>query len=105
MLGAGWSGFRTPEGKRYFLYSKTDQIGPEAHPDSYSTGIIMRAPYRGWSWPGEKFTTHIQLLPRWRMSGAILLLPLYAFMTWAGTILLRVSIRRSLDRTQKAYTK
>jgi hypothetical protein len=36
MLGAGWSGFRTPEGKRYFLYSKTEQIGPEAHPDSYS---------------------------------------------------------------------
>ena len=31
-------------------------------------------------------TTHIHIAARLRMSGAILLLPLYAFMAWRGTL-------------------
>jgi len=33
-------------------------------------------------------TPHLHLAPKLRMSGAILLLPLYGFMKWAGTHLL-----------------
>jgi hypothetical protein len=43
------------------------------------TGVI--------SW-GLKLTTYLHLVPRLRMSGAIRLLPLYAFMAWAGTTVL-----------------
>ena len=35
------------------------------------------------SW-GAKLTTHFHLVPRLRMSGAILLLPLHAFMALTG---------------------
>jgi len=31
-----------------------------------------------------KLTTHLQLVPRLRMSGAIPLFPLYAFMVWTA---------------------
>ena len=34
-----------------------------------------------------KFTTHLNLVPRLRMSGAIPLLVLYTFMAWTGTTL------------------
>jgi hypothetical protein len=34
-----------------------------------------------------KLTTDLHLVPMLRMSGAIPLLPLYAFMTWAGRTL------------------
>jgi len=34
-----------------------------------------------------KLTTHLHLMIRLRMSGDVLVLLLYAFMTWAGKIL------------------
>jgi hypothetical protein len=37
---------------------------------------------------GVKLITHIHLLPRLRMSGAIALIPLYAFRAWTGKTLL-----------------
>jgi len=36
---------------------------------------------------GMKLTTHIHLLPRLRMSGAVPLIPIYAFVAWTGKIL------------------
>lgn len=38
------------------------------------------------SW-GMKLTTHLHLVPRLRISGATLLLPLYAFLAWTGKTL------------------
>jgi hypothetical protein len=38
--------------------------------------------------PGMKFTTYLDLVPRLRMSGAIPVFPLYAFMAWVWTTLL-----------------
>ena len=34
-----------------------------------------------------KLTTHLHLVPRLRIGGAVLLRPLYVFMAWTGTIL------------------
>jgi len=34
---------------------------------------------------GMKLTTHLPIVPSLRMSGAILMLPLFAFMSWKGT--------------------
>ena len=45
------------------------------------TGVLSR----GLSGRGVKLVTHLHLAPRVRMSGAILLFPLYDFMTWTGT--------------------
>ena len=50
--------------------------------------------YRG-SFPGVKLTTHVHLKPWLRVSGAILLLPLYAFVAWTGATL----SSHSLDNT------
>ena len=38
---------------------------------------------RGW---GVRLTMHLHLLPRWRMSVSIPLLPLYSFMAWTGKV-------------------
>jgi hypothetical protein len=37
---------------------------------------------------GLKVTTHLYLVPRFRMSGALPLLPIYTFITWTGYTLL-----------------
>jgi hypothetical protein len=42
---------------------------------------------RGESGRGAKLTIHVHLVTRLRMSGAILLRPLYAFTEWTGVIL------------------
>jgi len=64
---------------KFFLQNV--QIGSGAHPVSYpvGTGISSR---RG------MVSTHLQLTPRLRMSGTLLLLVLYAFMTWIRKTLL-----------------
>jgi hypothetical protein len=52
---------------------------------SCSTGIEVIS--RKWSGRGVIWTTHLPLGPGLRMSGAIPLLPLYAFMAGTGTLL------------------
>jgi hypothetical protein len=42
--------------------------------------------FLGVKWAGCKLTSHLILVQRLRMSGAIPLLPLYAFMLWRGKI-------------------
>jgi len=39
-------------------------------------------PPRGYGGRGMTLTTHLHLAPKLRMSGAMPLLPLYAFVTW-----------------------
>ena len=60
--------------------------GSGAHPASYSmiTGALFGG---GWNCRSLKLTTHLHLVPRLRMSGAIPLLPLYAFVAWTGKAL------------------
>ena len=38
-------------------------------------------------WSGRALSSHSHLVPRLRMSGAVPLHPLYAFMAWPGTVL------------------
>jgi hypothetical protein len=52
-------------------------LEPTQRPVSVGTGFFLGS--SGW---GVKITTLLDLGPRLRMSGAIPLLPLYAFMTW-----------------------
>jgi len=47
-------------------------------------GVVVVVVVCGW---GMKLTTHLLLVLRLRVSGAILLLLLYAFMVWTGTSL------------------
>jgi hypothetical protein len=59
------------------------QTGSEAHPASYA--MDNRDPFRGgYSSPGVKLTTHLPLVPRSRIRGAIPSLPQYAFMGWCS---------------------
>jgi hypothetical protein len=82
----GWTGrARIPAQARDFLFLKTVQTGSPAHPASYSKGT--RVPSQESGSQGIKLTIHLHLVPRFRMSGAITLLLLYAIMLWTGTML------------------
>jgi len=70
--------------KRNFIFSTPVQTGRESLPTSYQTGTI--APFfSGAKRPGLPLTTDPDQGPILRMSGAIPLLPLYAFMACYGT--------------------
>ena len=77
-------GLNPGRNKIFFVFPNV-QTGSEVHPDSYSVGTgILSRDQRG---RGVKFITQLRLLPMLRMSGAIPLLPLYAFMVWTAKIL------------------
>ena len=82
-LRARSSGFEFRQWQESFLQNA--QTGSEAHTAPYSmgTGVISRG-QRG---RDIMLTTHLDLVPRIIMCGAIHLLLLYAFMARAGTIL------------------
>jgi hypothetical protein len=82
---AGRSGVRIPAGDREFVFSKTVQIGCMTHPVSYSIAIGVLS--RGYNGRDVMLTSHFHLVQRLRISGAIPLLPLYAFMAWTRTTL------------------
>ena len=79
-LRAGRSGCRVLVGARGFLLSKTSGLSlkPTQLPIQWVPGL--------WG-QGVKLTTHLPLMLRLTMSGAIHLFPLYAFMAWTGTTL------------------
>ena len=71
---------------KIFLYSKTSRPISGAHTASYSmgTGVNCRAK----SGQAVRLPIHLHVVSRRRVSGAMLLLILHAFMVWRGTILL-----------------
>jgi hypothetical protein len=78
-LWAEWSGVRIPTGAGN-LYHPI-QAGSGAHPASYPMGTMGSFP--GGKAPGiVKLTTHLHLVPRLIMRGAIPPLPQYVFMAW-----------------------
>ena len=84
-----WVRSSNPVGARYFSFFENVQTGCGAHTASYSvgTGVLPR----GYSGRSVKLTAHLHLVPRLRMSGAIPLLPLYAFRVWTGKTLPLIS--------------
>jgi hypothetical protein len=81
----GWTGrVRIPAQARDFLFSKTVQTGSGPHPASYSMGTRVLS--QGSGSQGIKWTIHLQLVPRLRMSQAITLLSLCAIMLWKGML-------------------
>ena len=85
-LRAGQSGVRIPLGSmNIYLFSST-QTGSMAHTDSYST--VNDVLSRRQDGRDVKLTAHLHLELRLRMSGAISLLPLYAFTEWRGIVFL-----------------
>jgi hypothetical protein len=58
-----------------------DTLGPSHPPIQWVQGFFHEAKVA----QGVKLTTHFHLALRLRMSGAIPLLPLSAFMAWTGT--------------------
>ena len=71
-------GVRVPVGASDSSFLQNVQTASGAHPALYSMGSGVLS--RGYSGRGVKLTTHLHLVPRLRMSGAIPLIPLYAFM-------------------------
>ena len=81
---------------------------PSPGPTHSPSQFIWASLSLGLKWPGMNLTTHLQLAPRLRMSGPILLFPLYAFMAWAGTVVLGFTVKqfhRSSDcvRVRRIY--
>ena len=75
-LRAGRSGTRILVGERFSPSPvRSDMSGSPPNP------LFSR-------YPEVKLTTHLQPVPRLRMSGAIIQLTLYAFMLWTRTALL-----------------
>jgi hypothetical protein len=83
-LHAGRSRVRILAGVRDFCLLQNVQTSPGAHPVFFFNGYRGFHGYSGW---GVKLTTHLHLVPRLRMIGAMPLLPLYAFMVWTETTL------------------
>jgi hypothetical protein len=88
VVGIGWMvwGSSPSGGKRYLLLQK-HRAAQRAHSPTYSTGtgVIF-----GWGWQSDRavmLTSHLRLVRRLRISGAIPLLSLYAFMACKGTTL------------------
>jgi hypothetical protein len=74
----GWKirGSNPGRGKRFYSSPK--------HPDRlWGPPCLLVNRYRG-----MKLTTELLLTPRFRISEAIVLLPVYGFMEWTGTTLL-----------------
>jgi hypothetical protein len=70
--GRGWEFFSSPP-RPDWLWSP-----PSLLYNGYYQGLW------GWSGRGVKLTTHLHLVPRSRMRGAIPPLPQYAFMAWCS---------------------
>jgi hypothetical protein len=73
-------------------YTGRDKVifSSQIHPDQFwGPPSLLFCDYWGSflakSGRGVKLTTHLHLVPRLLMTGAITLLPLLAFMTWTGT--------------------
>jgi len=66
----------------FLLFQTSRNYG--AHPASYS--IVNWTILCGQGGRGINLIPHLHLAPRLRVSGAIPLLPLYAFMSWLGTL-------------------
>jgi hypothetical protein len=95
--GAGSFGVRIPLGARTFLQYCQDR--PGAHLGSYSMGSGVH--FRGYSGQNMKLTTHLQPVLRLRMSEAVHLYPLHAFMVCTGTILPSPAIMYNLSNRQR----
>jgi hypothetical protein len=81
-LRAGWSGVRVPVEAGNFPLHHRIQTGSGAHPASYPMGT--RGSFLGGKAAGAcTLTTHLHIVPRSRMRGAIPPLQ-YAFMAWCS---------------------
>jgi len=87
-LRAGQSGIRIPAATRDFFFLSPKPSGPVLGPNQplfngYGFSFL------GWNCRCVELTTNLYLLPRLRMCGAVPLLPLFAFVSWTGTYLVR----------------
>jgi hypothetical protein len=80
-------------GRRYFSFLQYIQTGCEAHPVTYSVGN-KGSILEGKAVRGMRSTTHLHLVLRLRLCGAVSLLLLYAFTAWRRTTLLFYSLQR-----------
>lgn len=80
MLQAGRSGVRDSAQARNLSLLQDVQTGSGSHPLSYSvdTAVISR----GYSGRGVRLTPHPHLVLKFRMRGAMPVIPLYAIMAW-----------------------
>jgi hypothetical protein len=71
-LDTGWTVLFSNPGKGDFSFLSYVHAGSGASPDSYSVGYELNH--------------YLHIVKRLRMSGAMTLLPLHAFMAWIGTV-------------------
>jgi hypothetical protein len=79
-LWVGWSGVQFPAGHETFLFTTVSRLalGPTQPPIQWAPGVLSL----GIKWPGMKLPTHLRLMLRSIMHGAIPPLPQYTFMAW-----------------------
>jgi len=85
-LRHGWSGVRIPVETRDFSLLQYVQTGCGTHPASYSVGTVVLS--QGSSSRGVNLNTHLHLVSRLRVDGAIPPLPLYHHVPWTVTTVL-----------------
>jgi len=67
-------------GISFFTPASRPALGPTQPPIQWVPGALSL----GVKWPGREAITHLHLMPRSRMRGAIPQLPQYAFMAWCS---------------------
>jgi hypothetical protein len=73
-------GFESRQVLGIFLFTTVSRtaVGPTQPPIQWVPGALSL----GVKWPGREATTHLHLVPRSRMRGAIPPLPHYVFVAW-----------------------
>jgi hypothetical protein len=69
------------------------------------TQLVSGVPSHGWSGQGVKLTACLHPVPRLRMSGAVLLLPLYAFMVYLFYPYISQSVSVHTEIIEKIWTQ
>jgi len=77
IYGLDGTRFQSKQWQEIFLFYKTVNAGSETHRGSRSMGTAVLS--RGYGGPDVKLTAHLHPVSKLRMSGALPLLPLYAF--------------------------
>jgi len=72
--------FKSQQGQEIFLFSKTSRLA------LYPTSLLFNMYWKLFppeaKWLGISLTAHLQLVPKFKIAGAILPLTLNAFMAW-----------------------
>ena len=92
-LRVGRFGVWIPTGVSYFLFSTTAKRGADVHSTQHPVSW-SRCSFAEVKQPGVNLATHLCLMPRMEMDGAVLLFFLYVFISWTSDFTFAVRTNR-----------